>query len=73
LKREDIIINALTPIYDNLGYDKELESPRYKLKSVTVEFLLKQNAAFSGKYNILTKVALNDEEIKDKIIEVINS
>lgn len=72
MKKENIIINALTPIYDNLGYDEVLESPLYKLKSVTVEFLLKQDAAFSGKYNILTNVALNEEEIKDKIIEVIN-
>lgn len=73
MKREDIIINALTPIYDNLGYDEVLESPRYKLRSITVEFLLKKDATFSGKYDILTKINLSEEEIKDKIIEVINS
>jgi len=72
MNRDDIIINSMTPIYDNLGYDKVLESPRYKLKSITVEFLLKDNSAFSGRYDIKTKIPLSEEAIKDEIIIVLS-
>lgn len=71
MQKENIIITSLEQIYDITGYSEELESPLYKLKSVTVEFSLKQNQEFKGTYNIITKVALNEEEIKDKIIEAL--
>lgn len=71
MNRDDIIINSMTPIYDNLGYDKILESPLYKLKSITVEFLLKHNSAFTGRYDIGTKIPLSEETIKDEILEVL--
>lgn len=71
MKRDNVIINSMTPIYDNVGYDEVLESPLYKLKSITVEFLLKHNSAFSGRYEIDTKIPLSEEAIKDEIIEVL--
>lgn len=71
MTKDTIIINSINPVYSNLGYDKVLESPRYKLKSVKVEFSFKHNVLFIGKYEIKTKITLSEEAIKDEIVRLL--
>jgi hypothetical protein len=73
LNKENIGINNVQPVYDKVGYDEELKTPLYRLDSVKVSFFFKNNMDMSGEYIIKTHVIPKHEEIKDKIVEVINS
>jgi hypothetical protein len=73
LNKDNIGINYVRREYKETGYDEELESPTYNLESIIVSFFSKNNINFSGEYIIKTHTIPTQEEIKDKIIEVINS
>jgi hypothetical protein len=71
MNKDNIGINYVRREYKETGYDKQLESPTYRLESIVISFFLKNNIKFSGEYIIETHVIPTMEEIKDKIIEIL--
>ena len=66
MKRESIIINSIDKDYQRIPYVGEYGARR--LKSLEVEFEYKN---ISSTIKISTNEPLSEEEIKDKIIEVL--
>lgn len=70
MNKNAIIINSIEKNFEICQYTGE--EPKRILKSITVNFDI-YDIITDAKIGLYTKVPLSEEEIKDKIVEVINS